>query len=366
VEVLRRALEALVIRPNFWRGKRVLVTGHTGFKGSWLAFLLRYFGASVFGYALRPSTSPSLFRLLRLDELIESQFGDVRDRAGVESAMRAIDPEIVFHLASQPLVRESLSDPVTTFETNVIGLVYVIEAARRLRRNVLMLNVTTDKVYDDCGVDRPHAESDRLGGADPYSSSKACAELVTASYNSSVLAGTDSLRICTARAGNVIGGGDWSADRIVPDIVRAITAGQDVILRYPNATRPWQHVLEPLSGYLTLIEAMCKRGEELDSAWNFGPNPAAHSPTVAELAERLIAAFGAPLRWVAATSVEPEERRSLQIDSARAERMLAWRPRLTMDETVQWTAQWYLAWRKRKDLRAFTLQQIDAYFRGAN
>lgn len=348
------------MNSGFWKDRRVLLTGHTGFKGAWLALWLQQMGARVTGFALAPTTEPSAFELFNLRDSVDSEIGDVRDERAVAAVVDRARPQIVFHLASQALVRESIRNPARTFATNVLGIVNVLEALRRCKEPVVLVNVTSDKVYENTAGSHPYAETDRLGGTDPYSASKACAELVTAAYRSSVL-GASNARVSSARAGNVIGGGDWAADRLVPDIVRSVVASQDVILRYPTATRPWQHVLEPLSGYLTLGQQMIERGAQIDGAYNFGPTAGSAIPPVAELADRILGALDSERKWRKAETYEPPEMQQLQIDSMKAGTVLGWRPRLSISEAIEWTALWYDAWRRSADVRAFSLEQIEAY-----
>ncbi len=348
-----------MLKPDFWKNRRVLVTGHTGFKGAWLALWLQRLGAKVTGFALPPSTTPSLFQLLRLsldDEII----GDLRDQALVADALRQFEPQIIFHLAAQALVQPSYADPVGTFATNVMGLAHLLEPARKLNSLEAVLVVTTDKVYENREDGRPFTEEDRLGGRDPYSSSKACAELVASSYRASFFAGTDRPALATARAGNVVGGGDWSAFRLVADVVRAYEAGEQVVLRQPRSVRPWQHVVEPLHGYLLHTQALVERGGAAPEALNFAPDPES-SRTVAEVVEALSTAFGGRPGWALAAQEYAHEAKLLTLSAAKAQATLGWQPRLDFATTMRWTADWYHGLWAGKDARQLTLAQLAAY-----
>ncbi|MCC7251815.1 CDP-glucose 4,6-dehydratase [Hyphomicrobium sp.] len=344
----------------FWRGRRVLVTGHTGFKGAWLCLWLEKLGAVVSAVALAPETHPSLYEKLAPWRAGRHHVQDIRDGEALRARMRAVQPEIVLHMAAQALVRPSYDAPADTFATNVMGTVHVLEAVRACPSVRAVLVITSDKVYANDGGGRPFVETDRLGGHDPYSASKTCAEIVCHSYRVSFL---DELgvRLATARAGNVIGGGDWAKDRLSPDFVRALDRGAPLLLRYPHAVRPWQHVLEPLSGYLRFAQALTEdRDGILPEAFNFGPD-AACVATVSELAEAFAAAYGVENAWMPAAGLHPHEAATLGLSSARARGALGWRPRLTLRQTVDWTADWYKADRNGADMRAFSLDQIAAY-----
>jgi CDP-glucose 4,6-dehydratase len=345
--------------PEFWRGKSVFLTGHTGFKGSWLALWLSSLGARVHGYALPAPTQPSLFEVAKVQStLAQHTLADIRDAAALKAALQAAQPELVFHLAAQPLVRSSYHDPVATFDTNVIGTVNLLEAVRACPSVRSLVNVTTDKCYANQEWVWGYRESEPLGGHDPYSASKACAEIVTAAYRSSFFASTCAA-VATARAGNVIGGGDWALDRILPDFFRAFDAGQVLEVRYPGATRPWQHVLEPLCGYLTLAEQLCTQGQNLAQAWNFGPADADAQP-VQWLLEQLTAQMPGA-RWSPAPGDHPHEAGYLKLDSSKAQRALRWSPRWSLAQALTHTADWHRAWTRGTDMRAFSLHQIQAY-----
>ncbi|AHB47812.1 CDP-glucose 4,6-dehydratase [Hyphomicrobium nitrativorans NL23] len=344
----------------FWRGRRVLVTGHTGFKGAWLCLWLEKLGAEVSAVALAPDTSPSLYHLLAPWKNRQHRIQDIRSLAQLRETFAATDPEIVIHMAAQALVRPSYDDPVETFATNVMGTVNVLEAAKPCPAVRVILVVTSDKIYANDGRGRPFGEADPLGGNDPYSASKACAELVCHSYRASFFRGSH-VRLATARAGNVIGGGDWSKDRLVPDFMRACEAGEPIALRYPNAVRPWQHVLEPLGGYLMFAEALAKTSDDsLPPALNFGPGDQS-SATVSDIANALGKADGDGEHWRQAPGAHAGEAAVLKLDSALATRTLGWRPRLSLKDALAWTTDWYRAHRTGADMRAFSLGQIEAY-----
>ena len=341
---------------EFWRGRRVCVTGHTGFKGAWLWLWLRTLGANVSGYALAPPTTPSLWDLVSGGRA--ARLDDVRDAVRVSDALGAADPEVVFHLAAQSLVKESYRDPLLTYATNVLGTAAVLESCRALKSLRCVIVVTSDKVYENRGTGRPFEEGDRLGGEDPYSNSKACAELVTDSFRASFFRQGASL--ATVRAGNVIGGGDWSADRLIPDCVRALAAGQPVSLRYPEAVRPWQHVLEPLSGYLGLAQALAASPEGAPHAVNFGPDAASFC-RVRDVVDAFSARFGGRPGWERDPSPHPAEAEALTLSSGLAERALGWRPRLDIAEALAWTVDWYRAHAAKEDMVKFSEAQIARY-----
>ena len=344
---------------DFWRGRRVLVTGQTGFKGSWLCLWLQRMGAEVSAFALPPLTEPSLYALAAPWTGQQHAIVDLRDGAAVRDAVEGFQPETVFHLAAQALVRASYRLPVETYATNVMGTVHVLEAIRATASVKAAVIVTTDKVYENDGRGHAFREDDRLGGKDPYSNSKACAELATAAYRDTLL-GTGGPAVATARAGNVVGGGDWSEDRLVPDVVRALLAGTPVSLRYPGAVRPWQHVLEPLRGYLMLAERLLTQPENAPKALNFGPDHLSVL-TVAEVVEILGAAFDGGPGWEQAPGEHPPEAATLTLDSTLAGQSLGWHPLLTMADTIGWTAEWYRAWRNGADPRRLSLDQISRY-----
>ncbi len=326
------------VDPRFWHGRRVLVTGHTGFKGSWLSAWLQRLGAEVMGYALPPATDPSLFEAAGVAEGMTSVEGDVRDLDALRAAVTGFRPEVVLHLAAQSLVRPSYAEPVETYAINVMGTVHVLESVRACDDVRVVVVVTSDKCFENREWVWPYREGEPLGGRDPYSSSKACAELVTAAYRDSFLTGAGTA-VATARAGNVLGGGDWAEDRLVPDIVRSIIAGAPLVLRYPDAIRPWQHVLDPLGGYLALAQSLWER-PDLTGAWNFAPGQEEGWP-VRRIVQRLAELLDRPGAWTQAPGVLPHEAGSLRLDASKARSLLGWAPRFTLDETLAQIAEWY-------------------------
>ena len=353
-------VENLVISSAFWRGKRIFVTGHTGFKGSWLSLMLSRLNTRATGYALEPPSAPNLFDLARVGECIDDIRGDIRDLDHLRTAMTAVAPEIVIHMAAQPLVRAAYDDPVTTYATNVMGTVNVLEAARATPSVRAVLIVTTDKCYENKDWVWGYRETDALGGHDPYSNSKACAELVASAYRDSFFSKAGDVKVLSARAGNVIGGGDFAADRIVPDAFRAFIAGRSLHIRNPVAVRPWQHVLEPLTGYLMLIEAAMSGAAHIDGGWNFGPGGASEQ-SVEALVTRFIEAFDKKARWTHDQGEHPHEANLLRLDTAKAREILGWSPLLDFAETVDWTAQWYRNLADRGDVIEKTMHQVDSY-----
>jgi CDP-glucose 4,6-dehydratase len=350
---------------NFWKSRKVFLTGHTGFKGSWLALWLLSMGAHVCGYSLEPSTAPSLYKSLALDDDLQSVIADIRNLAALESAMRSFQPEVVIHMAAQPLVRLSYERPVETYEVNVLGTVHLLEAVRRTPSVRAVVCVTSDKCYENREWPWPYREDEAMGGHDPYSSSKGCAELVTAAYRRSFFHVADSPAVATARAGNVIGGGDWAPDRLVPDIIRAFTVHQSVTVRNPDAVRPWQHVLEPLSGYLTLAEHLCREGAKFEGGWNFGPSDSDAQP-VRHLVSEMVRLWGEDASWQIVSQQNVHEAHLLRLDSSKARTALRWRPRWTLDQALEKTVNWYREFYQDPrpnavSMRKFTLRQIDAY-----
>jgi len=324
-----------------WRGRRVLVTGHTGFKGGWLSVWLASLGAKVAGYSLDPPTDPSFFESVRVRDVLVDHRGDIRDAMATRRAIESFDPEVLFHLAAQPIVKEGYRAPVETYATNVVGTASVLDACRHAPGLRAIVVVTTDKCYENREWDRAYVETDALGGHDPYSNSKACTELVSDSFRRSYFAGrTPLVGLATARAGNVIGGGDWAADRLIPDLVRAAMGGGEALIRNPEATRPWQHVLEPLHGYLLLAQALLKAPEKFSEAWNFGPDPGGDRP-VGEVVGRIADLWHGKVRWRVDTAEHPHEAGKLMLDSTKARQRLGWKPRLALDDALRLTADWY-------------------------
>lgn len=351
----------MAVTPSFWEGRRVFLTGHTGFKGGWLAIWLSELGAKVSGYALAPATDPNLFDLSNIErDMVANTIADIRDLESLRRAMHGCDPEIVFHMAAQPLVREGYADPVGTYETNMMGTVHVLECARSLSNIRAVIVVTTDKCYENKEWHWGYREIDRLGGRDPYSNSKACAELAADAYRQSFFRSTMTA-VATVRAGNVIGGGDWSANRLVPDILRGcFSASGEVRLRNPEAVRPWQHVLEPLRGYALLAERLVSQEPGYDESWNFGPNPG-DGRTVFDTAQAIVALLGKGKLVVDRDSGAPHEAMLLHLDCAKAKAKLGWTPKYHFAEAIAATSAWYEAWRSGKDMRAFTRAQIRDY-----
>ncbi|ANN69096.1 CDP-glucose 4,6-dehydratase [Bordetella bronchialis] len=353
-----------MIDAAFWKGKRVFLTGHTGFKGSWASLCLQRAGAIVTGFALEPATRPSLFEVAHVADGMQSVIGDIADAAHVSATMQRASPDIVIHMAAQALVRQSYADPVGTYATNVMGLVHVLEAVRNTPSVRAFVNVTSDKCYENREWVWGYRENEPMGGHDPYSSSKGCAELITAAYRNSFFAphahDKHGVAVASARAGNVIGGGDWASDRLVPDILRAIDSGQPVQIRYPASIRPWQHVLEPISGYLLLAQRLFERGPEFGEAWNFGPDESDARP-VSWIADAMVRKWGSGASWTRDTANHPHEATYLKLDCAKAKTRLHWHPRWTLDTALTRIVDWHREWRAGHDMRAVTLAQIERY-----
>ena len=352
-------LEGLVLNPTFWHGKRVMVTGHTGFKGSWLSLWLQSMGAHVVGYALAPPTQPSLFEVAQVERGMTSIIADVRDLSKLQSVFRECMPEIVIHMAAQPLVRYSYQNPIETYSTNVMGTVHVFEAVRNTPSVKAVVNVTTDKCYENKEWLWGYREDEPMGGFDPYSNSKGCSELITSAYRRSFFQ-EQGIALASARAGNVIGGGDWAADRLVPDILRAFERQEPVIIRNPNATRPWQHVLEPLSGYLMLAERLYTDGQSSAEAWNFGPHDDDARP-VQWIVESLVTSWGSGASWQQDGGTHPHEAHYLKLDISKAKARLGWKPRWNLSQALSHIVEWHQKWLAGTDMKTASLEQINQY-----
>ena len=350
------------VDPVFWKGKKVFLTGHTGFKGGWLSLWLSSMGAKVTGYALAPNTTPNLFNVLAIDSLIEkSHIADIRDLAGLQKAMLEAKPDVVIHMAAQPLVRDSYLNPVGTYATNVMGTVHLLESTRTIDSVRVTVVVTTDKCYENKEWVWGYRENEPMGGYDPYSNSKGCAELVTSAYRQSFFSGSNSInKLASARAGNVIGGGDWSEDRLIPDAIKAFEANLPLMIRNPMATRPWQHVLEPLSGYLILAQALYKQGSPFASGWNFGPRDE-DNRSVQEVVDLLISGWGDSARWKQEGSEQPHEAQLLKLDCSKARAQLGWIPKWNLETATQKIVQWQIAFQAKENMHEVSLAQINHY-----
>ncbi|TCG09502.1 CDP-glucose 4,6-dehydratase [Paraburkholderia steynii] len=354
----------MAMNPEFWHGKRVFLTGHTGFKGSWLSIWLQKSGAHLTGYALAPATRPNLFEVADVANGMTSLIGDIRDGEALHAAVREAAPEIVIHMAAQPLVRYSYVNPVETYDTNVMGLVHLFEAVRATPSVRAVVNVTSDKCYENREWVWGYKETDPMGGHDPYSSSKGCAELVTSAYRNSYF-GADRhhehrVALASARAGNVIGGGDWALDRLIPDIIRSIKERQPVLIRNPTAIRPWQHVLEPLSGYLLLAERLYADGPAFAEGWNFGPGDT-DVKTVEWIVDRFTKLWGDGASWQLDSALHPHEATYLKLDCSKAAMHLGWRPRWNLEMSLERIATWHKSHADSQDMRALVLAQIAEY-----
>lgn len=349
---------------KFWNGKGVFLTGHTGFKGSWLCLWLHALGAEVTGYALDPPTDPSLYGLCGIERLTTSIIGDVRDGKKLAGAMAAARPDVVIHMAAQPLVRDSYKIPAETYEINVMGTVNLLEAVRNCGSVKAVINVTTDKCYENREWIWGYRENEPLGGYDPYSNSKACSELVTSAYRSSYFNPADYRRhgvaLATARAGNVIGGGDWATDRLLPDCARAVLTGERILIRNPSAIRPWQHVLEPLSGYLMLAQRLFEDGAAFSEPWNFGPDESDARP-VEWLVKTFCSQWGGGASYESEQGEHPHEAHYLKLDCSKAKTKLGWRPRWDLERAIDRIVEWTRAYQSRQDVKSVCLKQIEAY-----
>lgn len=348
------------VNPDFWNGKRVFLTGHTGFKGSWIALWLQSMGAEVKGYSLNPPTSPSLYCEANVGDNMESEIGDIRNLEVLKKSMISFDPEVLIHMAAQPLVRLSYLEPVDTYTTNVIGTVNVLEAARYCNNLKAIVSVATDKCYENKEWSWGYRENEPMGGHDPYSSSKGCAELVTSAYRSSFFYSNDTASIATGRAGNVIGGGDWADDRLIPDILRAFEISKPVVVRNPLSTRPWQHVLEPLSGYLVLAENLYNQGDEFAQAWNFGPKEDDCKP-VNWILDKMVYTWGKGASWELDKNTNPHEAGFLKLDCSKAAAQLNWQPNWNLEQTLNLIVNWHQDWQAEKNMNQKCLLEIASY-----
>lgn len=354
----------MVINKTFWKGKRVLITGHSGFKGGWLALWLQDLGAIVTGFSLNPPTVPNLFSSANVAEQMDSIEGDIRDFDNLHKAIKKSKPQIVFHLAAQPLVRTSYEDPIDTYTTNVIGTLNVLESIRKTTGVKVIIIITSDKCYENKEWVWGYRENDPMGGHDPYSSSKGCAEILTASYRRSFYPpetiSSHGLAIATARAGNVIGGGDWAKDRLIPDVMKALTNNKPVIIRNPGAIRPWQHVLDPLHGYLMLAEKSWNEGSIYADAWNFGPQSIDTQP-VSWIVDRFCKLWNKSAQWHQDDENHPHESHNLKLDCSKANKYLNWIPRWNLEKALDMTITWYKAYEKKEDMHEYTMSQIREY-----
>lgn len=353
------------VDATFWKGKRVFLTGHTGFKGSWLSLWLIKMGAEVKGFSLAPPTSPALFSVANIDKNMNSEMGDIRDLSQLTKSMTDFNPDILIHMAAQSLVRLSYSEPVATYATNVMGTIHILEAARQCKNLRAIVNITTDKCYENREWEWGYRENEPMGGHDPYSNSKGCAELVTSAYRKSFFNTANSAALASARAGNVIGGGDWATDRLIPDILRAFEKGQAVVVRNPQATRPWQHVLEPLSGYLVLAQHLWKDGQNTAEGWNFGPKDEDAKP-VEWILNKMIRVWGEGASWQLDTDAHPHEAKFLKLDISKANSRLHWTPTWNLEHTLAKIVAWHRAWLANEDMNAYSLEEIESYMTAMN
>ncbi|MFC2531825.1 MAG: CDP-glucose 4,6-dehydratase [Capnocytophaga ochracea] len=353
------------VNPQFWKGKRVFVTGHTGFKGSWLSLWLQLMGAEVKGFSLAPPTQPALFEVAKVGDNMQTEIGDIRNLQQLSQSIRAFNPDVLLHLAAQPLVRLSYKEPVDTYSTNVMGTVNVLEAARYAPQLKSVVIITTDKCYENREWEWGYRENEPMGGHDPYSNSKGCAELVVSAYRRSFFYTNDTVAVASARAGNVIGGGDWADDRLIPDILRAFEQQQPVIIRNPLSTRPWQHVLEPLSGYLVLAERLYNEGNAFAEGWNFGPKDDDCQP-VQWILEKMVQFWGEGARYEWDKSEQPHEANFLKLDCSKAATRLKWHPQWRLADTLEKIVHWHRAWLRGADMQTHCLYEIKGYMEYSN
>lgn len=359
-------MERLVPTSDFWKGKKVFITGHTGFKGSWLCLLLNHLGANIYGYALEPNTDPNLYTQANIDEFVTSTIEDIRNESDLHNALAQSNAEIVFHMAAQPLVRESYNDPKYTYETNAIGTVNLFESVRKLKSVKAVVNITTDKCYDNNETLQSYIETDALGGYDPYSASKACSEIITSSYRDSYFNPVDYQKhktlIASARAGNVIGGGDWAADRLIPDFLRSIIGNEIIEIRYPDAIRPWQHVLEPLTGYLLLAEKLYNGKAEFASAWNFGPLNE-EGVKVKEIIELIFKGLAKKPNYNIDQGQNPHEAHYLKLNSKKANNLLNWYPKYNAEQAINLIVKYINSYLADESIKELCLSQIKDYLK---
>ena len=348
------------VHTHFWKGKRVFITGHTGFKGSWLSLWLQQMGAEVKGFSLTPPTNPSLFVEAKVAQQMQSEIGDIRDFSKLSESIRTFNPDILLHLAAQPLVRLSYKEPIETYSTNVMGTVNVLEASRYASQLKAIVVITTDKCYENREWEWGYRENEPMGGHDPYSNSKGCAELVVSAYQRSFFHTPDTAAVASARAGNVIGGGDWAEDRLIPDILRAFEKQQSVIIRNPLSTRPWQHVLEPLSGYLVLAQRLWQDGKTFAEGWNFGPKDDDCQP-VQWILEKMVHFWGDGAHYEIDKSEQPHEANFLKLDCSKAAMRLKWHPKWRLEQTLEQIVHWHRAWLQGDDMQVKCLQEIEKY-----
>jgi CDP-glucose 4,6-dehydratase len=354
----------MVINSNFWKNKKVLLTGHTGFKGSWLSIWLKKLGVELIGFSKDIPTKPSLFELAKVSENMISTMGDIRNLSVIQKVIQEHQPDIIIHMAAQPLVRKSYENPLETFSTNIMGTANVLESIKMTEKTRVIINVTSDKCYKNNGANEKFSEDSPMGGYDPYSSSKACSELVTSSYRDSFFNPKEyqkhGVSLATCRAGNVIGGGDWSKDRLIPDIMRGVINNEIIKIRNPNAIRPWQHVLDPLNGYLTLAEKMWSAGNKFSEAWNFGPMEE-DEQSVKWITEKLTKQWSSNIKWDVDNDNNPHEENSLRLNCMKANSRLNWRPKLKLEQGLEWVVEWYKQYKENNNMKKITEHQIEEF-----
>lgn len=350
-----------IINKLFWEGKKVLITGHTGFKGSWLSLWLQNMNADVYGLSLPPPTKLNLFEQAEVGKRMSSNLGNICNYKFVENLAKKIQPEIIIHMAAQSLVRYSYENPIETYNTNVIGTLNILEAVKKVGSAKVVLNVTTDKVYENKYQKKPYIEDDTLGGYDPYSSSKACSEILTSSYLKSFYKKMG-IALASARAGNVIGGGDWSKNRLIPDIIKGFKSKKIVLIRYPDFIRPWQHVLEPLSGYILLVERLYKKGHDFTGAWNFGPEQS-DAKTVKWITKRMSYLWGGAPKWKIDKKKHFHEEKYLKLNCSKAKKYLNWNPKLKIEDSLKMVVEWHRALLSKKNMKKFTIEQIESFIK---